>query len=53
MRTPQGNRIVIDGVILDEYGLPFAYWEAKDMDDNLQKAVHDKREAGYPFVGAL
>ena len=53
MRTPQGNRIVIDGVILDEYGLPFAYWEAKDMDDNLQKAVQDKREAGYPFDNIL
>jgi len=28
MRTPSGNRIVLDGVILDQYGLPFAYWEA-------------------------
>ena len=49
MRAPKGNRIVIDGVILDEYGLPFAYWEAKDMDDDLVKAVQDKRDAGYPF----
>ena len=29
MRTPKGNRIVLDGVVLDEYGLPFAYWEAE------------------------
>ena len=35
MRAPSGNRIVLDGVILDEYGLPFAYWEAKDIDDDL------------------
>ena len=49
MRAPKGNRIVIDGVILDEYGLPFAYWEAKDIDDNLFKAVQDKRNAGYPL----
>ena len=49
MRAPSGNRIVLDGVILDEYGLPFAYWEAKDMDDNLYKAVQEKREAGYPL----
>ena len=48
MRTAKGNRIVIDGVVLDEYGLPFAYWEAKDIDDDLVKAVHDKRDAGYP-----
>ena len=49
MHAAKGNRIVIDGVILDEYGLPFAYWEAKDIDDDLVKAVQDKRDAGYPF----
>ena len=53
MRTPKGNRIVLDGVILDAYGLPFAYWEAKDMDDDLHKAVHQKRDAGYPFDNIL
>ena len=49
MRAPSGNRIVLDGVILDEYGLPFAYWETKDINDNLYKAVQEKREAGYPL----
>ncbi len=49
MRTPAGNRIVLDGVILDTYRIPFAYWEAKDMDDNLYRAVQQKRDAGYPF----
>ena len=49
MRTPAGNRIVLDGVILDAYRIPFAYWEAKDMDDDLQRAVQEKRDAGYPF----
>ena len=49
MRTPKGNRIVIDGVVLDAYGLPFAYWEAKDIDDDLLKAITQKREAGYPL----
>ena len=53
MRTPKGNRIVLDGVILDAYGLPFAYWEAKDMDDDLHSAVHQKRDAGYPFDNIL
>ena len=53
MRTVKGNRIVIDGVVLDEYGLPFAYWEAKDIEDNLLKAVQDKREAGYPLDNIL
>ena len=53
MRTPKGNRIVLDGVIIDQYGLPFAYWEAKDMDDNLSTAVQDKRNAGYPLGNIL
>ena len=49
MRTSKGNRIVVDGAILDEFGLPFAYWEAKDIDDDLLKAVAEKRDAGYPL----
>ena len=53
MRAPTGNRIVIDGTILDEFGLPFAYWEAKDMDDDLARAVQEKREAGYPLDNIL
>ena len=53
MHTAKGNRIVIDGVVFDEYGLPFAYWEAKDIDDDLLKAVADKRDAGYPLDNIL
>ena len=49
MRASNGKRIVIDGAILDEFGIPFAYWEAKDIDDDLPKAVAEKREAGYPL----
>ncbi len=53
MHTPNGNRIVIDGAILDEYSLPLAYWEAKDIDDDLPKAVEEKRAAGYPLDNIL
>ncbi|RKU22310.1 DNA helicase [Candidatus Poribacteria bacterium] len=53
MRAPKGNRIVIDGTVLDEFGLPFAYWEAKDMDDDLARSVIDKREVGYPLDNIL
>ena len=53
MRTTAGNRISIDGVILDEYGLPIAYWEAKDMDDDLPKEIQEKRDKGYPFDNIL
>ena len=53
MRAPKGNHIVIDGAIIDEIGLPLAYWEAKDIDDDLARAVQEKREAGYPFDNIL
>ena len=53
MHTVAGNRIVIDGVILDGYGLPFAYWEAKDIADNLIRAIQEKRDAGYPLDNIL
>ena len=53
MRAPKGNRIVIDGAIIDEYGLPLAYWEAKDIDDDLSRSVQEKREAGYPLDNIL
>ena len=53
MRAPKGNRIVIDGVVLDEYGLPFAYWEAKDIDDDILKAVQEKQDTGYPIDNIL
>ena len=53
MHTRKGNRIVIDGAILDEYGLPLAYWEAKDIDDDLSKSVQQKQDAGYPLDNTL
>ena len=53
MHTPKGKHIVIDGVVIDAYGLPFAYWEAKDTDDDLTKAAQDKRDAGYPLDNTL
>ena len=53
MHTPNGNRIVIDGAIREEYGLPIAYWEAKDIDDDLPKAIQEKRDKGYPFDNIL
>ncbi|MDE0635368.1 MAG: N-6 DNA methylase [Candidatus Poribacteria bacterium] len=53
MRTATDDRIVIDGAVLNEYGIPIAYWEAKDIDDDLSKAVQQKREAGYPLDNIL
>ena len=53
MRGSKGKHIIVDGAILDQYGLPIAYWEAKDMDDDLPKEVQKKRRKGYPFDNIL
>ncbi len=53
MHTATGDRIVIDGAVLNEYGIPIAYWEAKDINDDLDRAVLQKREAGYPLDNIL
>ena len=47
------DRIIIDGAIQNEVGIPIAYWEAKDIDDDLDRAVQQKRQAGYPFNNIL
>lgn len=38
----------VDGAILDAFSLPHAYWEAKDIHDDLQKEVEKKLALGYP-----
>ena len=49
LRTPQGTTIYVDGMLTDNnFGLPRGYWEAKDLHDNLDTAVRQKFEAGYP-----
>ena len=46
-------RIVIDGALLDAYGLPFAFVEAKDIDDVLEVEIQRKFDAGYPDTNIL
>ena len=53
MCTTTSDHIVIDGAVLNEYGIPIAYWEAKDTDDDLSKAVQEKQKAGYPLDNIL
>lgn len=38
----------VDGAMLDAFSLPHAYWEAKDIHDDLQKEVEKKLALGYP-----
>ena len=47
-RGVKNKRIVVDGVLIDDFQLPHGYWEAKDIHDNLPIQVQRKFAAGYP-----
>ncbi len=40
--------IRLDGIIKDDLGLDWGYWEAKDPKDNLDIEIEDKFNKGYP-----
>ena len=44
----RGQRIVVDGALIDDFRLTHGYWEAKDIDDDLPAEVERKFAAGYP-----
>ena len=44
----RNKRIVVDGVLIDDFQLPHGYWEAKDIHDDLPSEVLRKFEKGYP-----
>ena len=44
----RNRKIVVDGVLIDDFQLPHGYWEAKDIHDDLPAEVLRKFEKGYP-----
>ena len=46
--TPEKRRITPDGEVVDTFGLPYGYWEAKDTQDDLYTEADKKFAAGYP-----
>ena len=42
------RRIQPDGEVVDGFGLPHGYWEAKDTQDDLYVEADKKFAAGYP-----
>ncbi len=46
--TPEQKRIKPDGEVVDTFGLPYGYWEAKDTHDDLHVEADKKFAAGYP-----
>ena len=47
-KKSKGKSIRIDGAVVDQWGLPHGYWEAKDAKDDLRKEVKNKFAVGYP-----
>ena len=48
MKTATKSNILLDGALLHELRMPLGYWEAKDLDDDLDKEVVSKFKKGYP-----
>ena len=46
--TAPNRRIRPDGEVVDGFGLPHGYWEAKDTQDDLHVEADKKFAAGYP-----
>jgi len=46
--TPEKRRVIPDGEVVDAFGLPHGYWEAKDTQDDLHVEADKKFAAGYP-----
>ena len=47
-QTALNRRIRPDGEVVDAFGLPHGYWEAKDTQDDLHIEASKKFAAGYP-----
>ena len=48
IKRKNGQRIVVDGALLDDFKLPHGYWEAKDSKDDLRTEVKKKFAKAYP-----
>ena len=48
MKTATQSSILVDGALLHELRMPLGYWEAKDVDDDLDVEVSKKFKKGYP-----
>jgi predicted helicase len=48
IKRSRNRRIFVDGALVDSYKLPHGFWEAKDIHDDLEKAIQRKFDDGYP-----
>jgi predicted helicase len=48
LETPLKTRISVDGALLLELRMALGYWEAKDIDDDIDAEIAKKFKKGYP-----
>ncbi len=48
LETPTKTRISVDGALLHELRMALGYWEAKDIDDDIDAEIAKKHKKGYP-----
>ena len=53
MKGHQDNQIFVDGSLLSDSNVPYGYWEAKDIHDDLAAEVKRKLDQGYPSENIL
>ena len=53
MKGHQENQIFVDGSLLNDSNVPYGYWEAKDIHDDLAAEVKRKLAQGYPSDNIL
>ncbi len=51
--SPAKERRYVDGALLHELRVPFGYWEAKDIKDDLDKQIALKFRRGYPQTNII
>lgn len=48
-----GDFVVPDGTVRDEFQMPRGYWEAKDTSDRLDDEIQKKIDKGYPLSNII
>jgi len=49
----EGNQIIPDGTLRDEFHLRRGFWEAKDTADDLDKEIGKKKQKKYPLSNTI
>ena len=51
--TTSKGTIRPDGTICDPFNITLGFWEAKDLQDDIEKAIKQKKEKGYPLTNTI